>query len=450
MNLVIIGVGKVGENLIANFINEKHNIFVVDIDSKRVQDMVNKYDVNGITGGGLERDILLSSGVDKADFVIACTAQDEKNILCCALAKKLGAKYTIARVREPELFKQIDNMKAVFGLDFIFNPELQTAKEISQILKYPSAISVETFCNGKATMLEFKITKDSSLVNKQIIQISKENGKDFLFGIVERDGKAYIPHGDFVLKENDNVYLISSESAINNITKKLQIFKRSAKSVFILGGSKIAYYLAKELLSFNVDVKIVEKDSERANILSKLLKEATILNFDASMQEYLQEEKLKDADACIILTGMDEQNIILSLYAKENGVNKVITKIDRPAILKMINKFPLDSIVSPKNIIANHIVRFVRTHQAYAGKGINTLYKLHDIAEALEFEVDETFNSVDVLIKDLHLKNNVLIGGIVRDDEFILPTGTTSLKIGDKVIIFTSEKQILDLNGIIK
>ncbi len=449
MNLVIVGVGKVGQTLISNFVKENHDVFAIDIDSNRIQTTVNKYDVNGITGSALERDVLLSAGADKADFVICCTTQDEKNILCSALAKKLGAKYTIARVRDPELFKEIDNMKAVFGLDYFFNPELQTAKEIVSVLKYPSAISVESFSKGKASMLEFAITKESPLVNMAIKQISKEYGNKFLFGLVKRGENAFIPHGDFILKENDLVHLITAENLLYNITKKLQIFKRGAKSVFILGGGKISYYLAKELLESKISVKIVENNAQRAEELSRSLPKATILLFDATSQDFLDEEKLQDSDACVALTGMDEENVIISLYAKNKGVQKTVTKIDNQKIEVMVSKLGLDTIVSPRDITANDIVRFVRTHEG-KDNNINTLYKLHDVAEAIEFSVGEEFTDTNIPLKDLSIKDNVLIGGIVRKGEFILPEGKTTIKTDDKVIILTIDKQITGLNEIIK
>jgi trk system potassium uptake protein TrkA len=450
MNLIIIGVGKVGETLVANFTNENHDIVVVDIDYAKVQSAVNRYDVNGITGGGLERNVLLDAGVDKADFVIACTAQDEKNILCCVLARKLGAKSTIARVRDPEYFKEMSNMKEVLGLDFFFNPELQSAKEIAQVLKFPSAKSVESFAGGKATMIEFDIAEGNPVIGKPIMQISKEYGNDFLFSMVERGGEVFIPRGDFVLKKGDCVYLIASENTILTLTKRLQIFKRKAKSVFIIGGGKIAYYLAKELIASGVSVKIVEKNEQRANELSAELPEATVLLFDATDQEALEEEKLSDSDACVTLTGMDEENVIISLYAKGQGVDKVVTKVDRPSILNMVKQLGLESVVSPRNVIANHIVRFVRAHQADTGNGINTLYKLHDKAEALEFTVSENFTAIGIPLKNLGIKEGFLIGGIVREDEFILPDGNTSLQKDDKVIVVTSEKQMTELTQILK
>lgn len=450
MNLVIIGVGKVGETLVANLINENHNIVVVDVDGVKVQSLVNRYDLNGVTGSALERDVLLSAGVDKADFFIACTAEDEKNILACVLARKLGAKYTIARVRAPEYFKEMENIKEDLGLDFLFNPELQSAIEIAQVLKFPSAKSVESFAGGRATMIEFDVAEDSPIIGKPIMEVSKENGNNFLFAMVQRGKEVLIPRGDFVLQAGDCVHMIASETALEEFAKKVKMFKRKAKSVFIIGGGKIAYYLANELIKGGVSVKIVEKNEQRANELSASLQQATVLLFDATDQEALEEEKLKDSDACVTLTGMDEQNVIVSLYAKGQGVSKVVTKVDRLSVLSMVAQLGLETVVSPRNVIANHILRFVRAHQEFTGSGINTLYKLHDKAEALEFTVSNNFTAIDVPLKKLGVKSGILIGGIVRDNEFILPTGETVLKNQDKVIVVTAIKQITDLNQILR
>ncbi len=450
MNLVVIGVGKVGETLVANLINENHDIVVADIDGDKVQALVNRYDVNGVTGSALERGALLSAGVDKADFVIACTAQDEKNILACVLARKLGAKYTIARVRDPEYFKEMENMKEDLGLDYLFNPELQSANEIAQVLKFPSAKSVESFADGKATMIEFDVAGDSPLIGKPLMDISKEYGNNFLFVMVQRGEEVFIPRGNFVLNSGDSVCMIASEVALQDFTKKIKMFKRSAKSVFIIGGGKIAYYLAKRLLDRGVSVKIVENNEQRANELSAGLSKATVLLFDGTEQEALEEEKLKDSDACVTLTGMDEENVIISLYAKGQGVGKVITKVDRPSISSMVAQLGLDTVVSPRNVIANHIVRFVRAHQADTGSGINTLYKLHDKAEALEFTVSSNFSAIGVPLKKLGVKNGILIGGIVRNGAFVLPTGSTEFAVGDKVIVVTSIKNITDLSQILR
>ena len=449
MKLVIIGAGKVGETLVENLIGEDHDVVVVDTNHEKVSYIVNRYDVQGVVGSGLDREALLNAEVDRADFIITCTSRDEMNILCCVLARKMGAKNTIARVRDPEYFQGMENVREDLGVDFFFNPELQAAVEIAEVVKFPSAKNVENFAGGKVNMVELDIEEGNPLVGKSLMQISKEYGAKILFGIVNRGGETIIPRGDFVLLAGDSVNVIGVEQEVANFSKKLKIFKPRAKTVFIVGGGKIAYYLADKLIKGGVSVKIVEKDKARAETLSKDLPSATIILGDGTEQEILDEENLKESDACITLTGMDEENVIISFYAQSKGVGKVITKVDRPSVLEMVKKLGLSTVVSPRVCIANHIIRFVRAHQAESGAGINTLYKLHDKVEALEFTVDSSFGGEGVPLKNLQLKRSVLLGGIVRGDEFILPNGESCLLRGDKVIVVAPARQINELSEIL-
>ena len=450
MNLIIVGAGKVGSALVQNLIKENHDIVVVDLDAVTVGDVVNRYDVKGVIGGGVERSVLLDAGVEKADFLIACTSRDEMNILCCVLGKKLGAKRTIARVRDPEYFKEMENMCEYLGLDYYFNPEYRTAVEISKVLKFPSALNVENFADGKVNMVEFRVERGNPIVSKSLKEISKEYGNKFLIGMVYRDGEVFIPRGDFVVNEGDNIHIIASESVIADFSKRLKIFKPKAKSVFIVGGGKIAYYLAQDLIESGVNVKIVENDKARAEELSVLLPKATIIQGDGTDQEILDEESLRLNDACVTLTGVDEENVIVSLFAKGQGVSKVITKVDKLSVFDMVKTMGLDTVVSPRIAIAHHIIRFVRAHQADSGSGVNTLYKFHDKVEALEFDVGESFSGKDIPLKDLHVKRNILIGGIVRDGNFIIPDGQSKLMSRDKVVVVATASQITELEQILR
>ncbi len=450
MNIIISGVGKVGGTLVETLIKENHNIVVIDKDAKTVEHIINKYDVNGIVGNGSERDILIDAGIAKADFFIASTSHDEANILCCVLAKTFGAKYTIARVRDPEYFKEEDTIKEYLGIDMLFNPEYRTAIEIARVLKFPSAKNVETFAGGLANMVEFTITENNPLINKSLIEINNEYKSKVLFAIVHRDEKLIIPHGDFIIQENDTVLVIAPENEISAFFKKLHTFKMRAKSVFIIGGGKVAFYLARELLKSGISVKILENNEERCRELSENLSGATIILADGTDKEILEEEKLKNADACVTLTGMDEENVIISLYAILSKVKKVVTKIDRPSVSEMVKMLGLDTVVSPRYVIANHVLRFVRAHQGEASADINTLYKIYNEAEAIEFSVDEDFSKVNVPLKDLSIKRDILVGGIIRGNEFILPSGSSEIKVGDKVIIVATEKQITELNEILR
>ena len=450
MNLVIIGMGKVGSTLVESFVKENHDIVVVDVNSALVSDIVNRFDVKGVVGGGLERSVLLDAGVQKADFLIACTTRDEANILCCVLGKKLGAKRTIARVRDPEYFKEMENMREVLGLDFFFNPEFRTAAEISEVLKFPSALNVENFAGGMVNMVEFRIENGNPLIGKSVKDISAEYDNKFLIAIVYRGEEAFIPRGDFIIERGDNIHIIATETEIASFTKRLKIFKPCAKTVMIIGGGKIAYYLAQRLIDANVSVKIIENDKVRTSELAEDLPKATVILGDGTEQELLAEEGLKGSDAFVALTGMDEENVIVSLFAKQEGVSKVISKVDKPSIFDMVKMFGLDTVVSPRTVIANHIIRFVRAHQADSGSGINTLYKLHDKVEALEFNVEKDFGGIGVPLKDLGLKRNILIGGIVRGREYILPDGNSKLLVGDKVIVVTAVSQITQLGQILR
>lgn len=450
MNLIIVGAGKVGSTLVENLIKENHDIVVVDVDATIVGDVVNRYDVKGVIGGGLERSVLLDAGVEKADFLIACTSRDEMNILCCVLGKKLGAKRTIARVRDPEYFKEMENMREYLGLDYFFNPEYRTAVEIAQVLKFPSALNVENFADGKVNMVEFHVDKNNPIIGKTLKDVCKEYGNKFLVGMVYRGEEAFIPRGDFIINEGDNIHIIASETVIAEFSKRLKIFKPRAKSVFIIGGGKIAYYLAQDLLSTGVNVKIVESDKARAEELSLLLPKATVIQGDGTEQELLDEESLKSCDACVTLTGIDEENVIVSLFAKEKGVSKIITKVDRLSVFDMVKTLGLDTVVSPRIAIANHIIRFVRAHQADSGSGINTLYRFRDKVEALEFDVLDSFAGKDIPLKELQIKRNILVGGIVRDNKFILPNGESRLMTNDKVVVVAAASQITELEQILR
>ena len=450
MNIIIIGVGKVGETLLQNFIRESHDVTIVDKDYKLVERLVNLYDVRGIVGSGLERDILEDASILEADVMLACTNRDELNILACVLAKKLGANYVIARVRDPECFNEIENLKDSLGLDLVFNPERRTAMEIADVLKFPSARNVESFASGKGIMAEFYVDKKSILNDMSIIDISKSMPSKVLFGLVVRDGKTFIPHGDYIFRAGDYVHLIGDEKGVSLFFKWIKIYKSRAKSVMLLGGGKVGFYLAQELIGNGVDVKIIESDQNRCQDLAQQLPKATVICGDGTDQDLLKEEGISNCDAFVALTGLDESNAMISLYANSLGVHKVITKVNGLSILNMAKGLGLETIVSPRIAIANHILKFIRTHKTDKVGVINTYYKLNDKAEALEFLIDDKFKYLNIPLKTLSMRKESLIGGIVRGEDFILPSGDTTIQEGDKVIIVTGVKQITQLEQIFK
>lgn len=450
MKFVIVGAGKIGATLVEKLSKEKHDVTIVDKDVKIIGQLVNRYDVLGVCGGGSDRMILEEADVANADFVIACTSRDELNILCCMFAKKLGAAHTIARVRDPEYFTEMEYMKEELDLDMWFNPELRTAEEIAEILAFPSATNVDTFAGGAAVMIELRVKKDNPMVGRSVMDVMHNFDVKALFSIVIRDNKVYIPKGDFVIQEGDIVHITASEKEITKFSKKMQVFRRRARSVFIVGGGKIAYYLAKELIERKVAVKIVEKDEERCEWLSEELPDATIIHGDGTDHEVLDEEGIDKCNAVVTLTGMDEENVIVSLYAARKKVAKVITKVDRTTVGQMVSHLGLDSVLSPRTVIASSILRFVREVSSAGKSRINQLYNIHEKVEALEFHVTADFGYLGIPLKDLNIKKNYLVNGIVRDREFIIPTGDTSFKEGDEVLIVTTEKNVSGLKDIIK
>lgn len=449
MKIIVLGVGNVGETLFENLLAEKHTVTVIDTDATTVNSFVNKYDINGVIGNGIERDTLLNAKVSDADFFIATVSKDEVNILSCVLAKKLGAKFTIARVRDPEYFKEIPALKAELNIDMTFNPEYRTAVEIFSNLKFPSATNVETFAKGHATMVDLPICEGNPIIGKSIIEIVREYGHSVLFAVVKRGEEYIVPHGEFVIQVDDTVSIIGGEDDIVLFTKQLKIYNHKSKSVFIIGGSRIAYYLGDVLIKNGISVKIIESDKERAKELSFKLPKATVFYGDGSDDSILEEEGIKNADAFVTLTNVDEENVIISLYAKKYKVPKIITKLDRPSVKNMVKEFGLDTIVSPRDVISNIVLRYVRAHQEESGKGINTLYKVSDKVEALEFTVREDFSGINTPINQLKFKKNILLGGIVRDGEYSLPTGQSLILPKDKIIVISSSRQISELEQIL-
>lgn len=450
MKVVIVGIGKIGESLASRLLKEKHDVTVVDEDYQTVDDIVNRIDVKGVVGNCLERHILSEAEADKADSFFACTPRDELNILSAVLAKKMGAKRVVARVRDPKYLSSIESLKDELGVDMIFNPEYRTALEIRQILKFPAAISADSFVSGKVSLTEFRISEDSPIRDMSVKDAALLAGGRMLFAVVSRDGKVYIPNGEFVLQANDLVHIAAEDKDLLELSKKINLFKQKAKSVVIVGGGMVAYYLAKELLADGVKVKIIEIDEERCHELDEELSKATVICADGTEPDILEEEGVRSADAFIAMTGMDEENAVVSLFASSLGHLKVVPMITSTPLAKMVRRLGLDSVIAPHEVIADQLVRFVRANQVDEGEGINALYRIHDKAEAIEFTVQPDFPGIGIPLKSLKLKNNVLLCGVVRDGEFILPSGETALAVHDKVLVVTGVKQVTELDQILK
>ncbi len=451
MKIVIIGDGKVGSTIAEQLSMEGHDVIIIDKEAAALSRSGNVMDLICIEGNGATVETQREAGVENADALIAATSADEVNMLCCLLGKKLGAKYTIARVRDPEYFKQMNLIKEDLGISMAVNPEFTTAQEISRLLRFPFAQKIELFARGGVELVEMKIQEDSPLHNTPLFDVYKQLGVRVLICAVQRNGEVVIPSGDFVLQSGDKINITASHNEIAKFFKRIGVFRSGAKSVMIVGGSRLAYYLAQELIAIGLKVKIIEKDLKRCEYLCEKVPEAVIIHGDGTDKELLQEEGLESTDALVMLTGMDEENIVVALYGKMCKVNKVIAKINKIAFYEILDRLDLDSIISPKAVAANHIVRCIRSRKGNGiGNQVETLIRLvNDQVEAIEFRVAEKSAAVGVPFKNLKKKKNVLVATILRNSRVIIPGGDDSIQIGDNVVIVTTEKHLAELDDIL-
>lgn len=450
MNIVIVGAGSVGSELVEQLALEDHNIVIIDTQGEVIENLINSFDVKGICGNGASHEIMSEAEVHDSDLLIACTQNDELNILCCLLAKSFGASDTIARVRNPEYFKLFTERN--INLSMMINAELEAALEISRSLRYQQAIMIEPFANGKVEIVEIKVEEKSLLDGLKLIDIPSKLGVKFLVTAVDRGDEVIIPSGYFELHSNDKIYILASSKDIFLLFKKLGI-ARGAKSIMIIGGSRIASYLADELSKVDIKVKIIEIDKSRCEELDEELPKAEIICGDGTNQDLLIDEGMLNCDAVVSLCPIDEQNIIISLFALSKNIGKIITKIDKPTYSKLLSASGLDSIVSLRKSTSDQIIRYVRSKQNSMGSKINRLYSiLQGKAEAIEFQVNDSFKACSIPLKDLKTIQDILIGGIVRNDKLIIPGGNDTIENGDSVIIVSAVRaeQLDDLNDILE
>ncbi len=452
MRIVIVGDGKVGTTMTEYLSNEGHDIVVIDRNPRVIENAVNNSDVIGICGNGASYDVLLEAGAGKADIVIAATSSDEINILCCLTAKKLGARNTIARVRNPDYAKQLRFMREELGLSMVVNPEFESAREIARMLRSPATITRDDFSKGRIELAEIRLGDDSALNGMPLSSLHDRYKVRILVCAVQRGDHVHIPDGNFVLNIGDKVHFTGAPAELDSFLKQLGLIHRKIKTVAIIGGGKITYYLAKQLEELGMHMKIIEQDELRCQELSRRLERAEIIHGDGSDQRLLLEEGVDHADACVALTDMDEENMVISMYASSIGVPKVITKINRNSYTSILGRIGLESIVSPKALAANRIVRYVRAMNNAAGSSnVQTLYKIVDNqVEALEFQVNENTKFTGVAIKDLPLKDDVLIAGIVRGGKVIIPSGSDVIQKMDNVVVVTTNQFFDDLDDILK
>ena len=451
MNIIIAGDGKVGSMLTRQLSTEGHAITVIDTNPRVLEATVERYDVIGINGNCASMDVLSQAGVRDADLLIAATSEDEVNLLCCTTAHALNPKlHTIGRIRNPEYTEQIYRMRNVFGLSMVINPENQTASEIDRLLKFPGFLRRDTFAKGRTEIVELRVNAGSKLCNVRLMDLRSIVKCQVLVCAVLREGTAIAPKGDFVLREGDRVFFTALSQNLSTLLKNLDIISRRVRNVTICGGGRISYYLASRLQKSGISARIFEKDYARCQELCELLPDCDIIHGDISDQDLMDSENLPGTDALVTLTGMDEMNILVSLYASSQGVPQVITKLSNTVNRSIIDSLSLGSIVCPRDLICNNIVRYVRAMENQTGAALS----VHTIAdgrvEALEFLVDETTKNIGKPLKDIRLKPNILLVSISHDAATEIPNGNSCFQEGDTVVVVDSNSReiIRQLNDI--
>jgi trk system potassium uptake protein TrkA len=453
MKIIVVGCGKIGTTILSSLAFEGHDVVAIDNLPSVISEITNIYDVMGVCGNGVDYETLSEAGADKADIFIASTGSDELNMLACFIARKMGAAHTIAKVSNPEYNDRNSAfMQKELGLSLAVNPALLAAHEIYNVLGLPSAAKIETFSGRRYEIVELVLRSDSPLDGMSLIELRKKYKADFLVCVVQRDEQVYIPDGNFVLRSGDRIALTASPGEMQKLMKMLGLMQKPIRDVMILGASKAAFYLSKMLIDGGSSVKIVELDRERCLEFSEKLGDVSMFHGDGARQELLLEEGLPSMDAFVTLTGMDEENMLLSVFASSLGLSKVVTKVNRDEFSSLAKKLGLDCIISPSKSVSDVIVSYARALQNSEGSSnIETLYKLMDgKAEALEFSVRSDFSLCGIPLRDMSLKSGILIGGIIRSRRTIIPKGDDVILPGDKVIVVAAGQRLDDLADIIK
>ena len=453
MKIIIVGCGKVGTTLAEHLYKEGHDVTIIDKQAEKLQRISDRIDVMGLEGNGASIAIQREAGIEDSDLLIATTNSDELNLLSCLIAKKAGTAHTIARIRDPIYYSEMRYIRDELNLSMIINPELAAAAEVARLVKFPTAIKVDTFAKGRVELIKFVIPKGSKIDGLRLTEIESKIHIKILICLVERAEEAMIPHGDYVIREGDKISFIADHSTA------LEFFKAAGatisgniKSLMLIGGGKMGYYVAKRLMDTNISVKIIEQSFDRCNELSEALPKAVIINGDGTDESLLEEEGIGEVDCVATFTGIDEENILLSLYAAGKTKAKLITKINRITFEDVIFNMNLGSVINPTGITADNIVRYVRAMNNSMGSNVETLYKIASgRAEALEFRV--TKDSTEIISKplsSLRLKPDVIIACIIKNGRAITPNGSSIIEAGDTVIIVSTENGLKDLEDILE
>ncbi len=454
MNIIIVGCGKVGSVLAATLSKEKHNIAVIDLERESLNDAVNAYDVIGVEGNGISISTQKEAGIDDADILIAACGSDEVNLLCCLIAKKSNKDVkTIARVRNPIYLDELSFFKEELGLTMIINPERAAAREIARILRFPSAMKIDTLSGGRIELLKFRIEEGSPLKDKLIKDLSKDIRTEILICAIERNDEVIIPNGSSVLLEGDRISFIASPQSAAKFFNEIKIDTQAVKNTMIIGGGTITLYLAKELLDIGMGVKIIEKNKVKCTELDEYLQGATIINGDGTEETTIMEEGLETTQSLVALTNIDEENILLSLFAKKhNPKAKIVTKVNRMMFDSIIEEIDLGTIMHTRSVVADNVAATVRGVENSMGRShVETLVNILDgKAEALEFYIKERSEATYKPLQELELKDNLLIACIRRRNTIMYPRGGSEIHEGDRVIVVTTHQGLNDINDILR
>jgi len=451
MKIVIIGDGKVGYKLAKHLSEDDYDVVLIDNNEEKLKNAINNLDISCFSGDGVSVSVQEEAGVADSDLVIACASTDELNMLSCLIARRLGAKHTIARVRNPIYYKQIDILKEDLHLSMVVNPEYAVANEIARNLIFPAASKVETFVKGRLELVEFPVREGNPLVGNKLSDIYTKFQIKVLVCAVQRGQDVFIPDGEFMIHAGDRLHIAASHKEIERFFERIGNRKKRIKNVLICGGGRVGYYLARNLCTMGMQVKIIELKHDKCEFLCEQLPEVTVIQGDATDHDLLLEEGVREADAFIALTSMDEENIIMGLFAKREGVHKIVAKVNEDSRAQMVDGMGLDSIVSAKTATADAIFSYVRARQnSLASANVEAMYRLvDDRVEALEFVVKQEARYTDIPLKKLKLKPNNLIACIGRNRKIIIPSGNDCIQAGDTVVVVTKSRRIQDITDIL-
>lgn len=449
MRIIIIGAGKVGEALCRDLAYEGNDVVLIEEDEIRLNKVIDVSDITGLVGNGAAYDVLVEAQAESADVFIAVTDKDEINIISCILGKKIGAGHTIARVRNPEYFSHIEFVRNELGISLMINPEFEAAHEIMNSLRYTGAITVESFSNSRVNLIELEIEEGGVLDGICLKDFRAPEGK-VIICVVVRGEDVYIPDGNFVLQGGDRIHVTGTIQALAALHKMMGFETQTIKSVMIIGGGRLTHYLMERLTEKHMKVKVFESDEKKALELASEFPQAIVIHADGTDQELLREEGISHYDAFISLTGIDEENIIASMFAQSENVPKTITKTSRNTMAMILEKVGLDSSITPKRVIADIIIRFVRSLDNAQGSNVITLHRLADNkAESLEFQMAKESEALGIMLKDLKTISNAIIAYIIRGTELIFPGGNDALQEGDRVMVVTTKQFVEDFDDIL-